>query len=104
MNANDRAPMPLLAARWIVSRRLQATHSGGRGPRARLRRPTTARQPHALAGRRQERLRRRGVAVLLQEVVLDLPDVVVAEAVGQLDLVQRVLQQPVLGARLPWPG
>jgi hypothetical protein len=31
MNAKDSAPMPRLAARWMVSRRLQATHSGGCG-------------------------------------------------------------------------
>ena len=31
MNENDSAPMPLRAARWIVSRRLHATHSGGCG-------------------------------------------------------------------------
>ena len=41
----------------------------------------------ALAGCRQEHLRSRGVRVLLEEVVLDLPGVVVAELVGQLDLV-----------------
>ena len=34
--------------------------------------------------------------VLLEEVVLDLPGVVVAEPVGQLDLVERVLDQLVL--------
>ena len=31
MKENDSAPMPLVAARWIVSRRLHATHSGGCG-------------------------------------------------------------------------
>jgi hypothetical protein len=33
------------------------------------------------------------VRVLLEEVVLDLPHVVEAELVGQLDLVERVLDQ-----------
>src|SRR5262245_13143880 len=31
MNANASAPMPCCAARWIVSRRLHATHTGGCG-------------------------------------------------------------------------
>ena len=57
----------------------------------------------ALAGRRQEHLGSRGVAVLLEEVVLDLPHVVDAEAVGQLDLIQRVLEQLVLTAVAPRP-
>ena len=38
------------------------------------------------------------MAVLLEEVVLDLPHVVDAQAVGQLDLVQGVGQQPALVA------
>ena len=176
--------MPLRAANWIVSRRLQATHSGGCGfwsgfgttlrggmlqnslfqpangsstnmraiapiasshiSRLRVRsirkppssaaeedspvpnstRPSeirssvatrsatragwfTARrdlddavaEPDALGARRrggQEHLRRGRVRVLLEEVVLDLPDVVEPEPVGQLDLGQRVLQQRVL--------
>ena len=55
----------------------------------------------ALARRGEEHLGRRGVAVLLEEVVLDLPGVVVAEPVGQLDLVERVLEQLVLVVSLP---
>ncbi len=47
----------------------------------------------ALAGRGEEDLGRRRVRVLLEEVVLDLPHVLDAEAVGQLDLVERVLDQ-----------
>ena len=47
----------------------------------------------ALAGRGEEHLGRRGVAVLLEEVVLDLPHVLDAEPVGQLDLLERVLDQ-----------
>ena len=31
MNENERAPIPFVAARWMVSRRLQATHNGGWG-------------------------------------------------------------------------
>ena len=50
----------------------------------------------ALAGGGEEDLRRRGVGVLLEEVVLDLPDVVEAELVGELDLLERVLEQAVL--------
>ena len=42
----------------------------------------------------EEHLGRRGVAVLLEEVVLDLPHVLDAELVGELDLVERVLDQP----------
>jgi hypothetical protein len=44
-----------------------------------------------LARRAEEHLGRRAVGVLLQEVVLDLPRVVVAEAVGQLDLIEAVV-------------
>ena len=58
----------------------------------------------ALAGRGEEHLGRRRVAVLLEEVVLDLPHVVDAEPVGELDLVERVLEQPVLVAVAPRPG
>ena len=57
----------------------------------------------ALARRGQEDLGRRRVAVLLEEVVLDLPDVVVAETVGQLDLLERVLEEPVLAVLAPRP-
>ena len=55
----------------------------------------------ALAGRPEEDFRRGGVRVLLQEVVLDLPRVVVAQPVGQLDLGQRVLQEPMLAVEGP---
>ena len=44
------------------------------------------------------------MAVLLEEVVLDLPGVVVAEPVGELDLVERVLEERVLALLGPWPG
>src|SRR3954463_6294779 len=41
--------------------------------------------------------------VLLEEVVLDLPDVVVPERVHELDLIEGVLQQLVLAVRTPRP-
>ena len=50
---------------------------------------------------RQEYLGRRGVGVFLEEVVLDLPDVVDAQAIGQLDLRQRILEQAMLAAFRP---
>ena len=50
----------------------------------------------ALAARGEEHLGRGGVRVLLEEVVLDLPRVVDAELVGELDLVERVLEEPLL--------
>ena len=49
----------------------------------------------------QEHLGCRGVRVLLEEVVLDLPDVLDAQAVGQLDLVEGVLHQLAFGVLLP---
>ena len=55
----------------------------------------------ALAAGGEEDLGRGGVRVLLEEVVLDLPRVVDAEAVGQLDLVERLLEEPVLVAVVP---
>src|SRR4051794_18473350 len=54
----------------------------------------------ALAPRAEEELRRRGVRVLLEEVVLHFPYVVEAEPGGELDLLERVLHQTVLGALL----
>ena len=57
----------------------------------------------ALAGGGEEHLGRRRVAVLLEEVVLDLPHVVEADAVGQLHLVERVLEQLVLVVGVPGP-
>ena len=51
-------------------------------------------EPDALRALRtggEEDLRRGGVRVFLQEVVLDLPDVVDAEPVAELDLRQRIL-------------
>ena len=57
-----------------------------------------------LARGTEEHLGRGAVRVLLEEVVLDLPRVVVAEAVGELDLVEAVVEQPVLVAVGPRPG
>ena len=47
---------------------------------------------------------RGGVRVLLQEVVLHLPGVVDAQLVGQLDLVQRVLEKLQFGPLAPGFG
>ena len=47
--------------------------------------------------------RRGGVGVLLEEVMLDLPGVVDAEPVAQLDLVEGVLEQLGLAALVPGP-
>ena len=47
----------------------------------------------ALRRGREEHLGRARVRVLLEEVVLDLPRVVDADAVGVLDLLERVLDQ-----------
>ena len=55
----------------------------------------------ALAGGRQERGGRGRVGVFLEEVVLDLPGVVVAQLVGELELGERILVEPVLVALLP---
>ena len=56
-----------------------------------------------LAGRAQEDLGCRRVRVLLEEVVLDHPGVVIAQAIGQLDLSQGVLKDLVLAAGRPRP-
>jgi hypothetical protein len=61
-------------------------------------------QPDALgslAGRGQKHLRCGGMAVLLEEVVLGQPDRGEASPVGELDLVETVLQQDVLVVRCP---
>ena len=63
-------------------------------------------EPDALGALRaggEEHLRRGGVRVFLEEVVLDLPDVVDAEPVGELDLVERVLDDAALGVLAPGP-
>ena len=55
----------------------------------------------SLAGRGQEHFRGRGVAVLLEEVVFDLPHVLEAQPVGQLDLFEGVLEEFVLRPVVP---
>src|SRR6185295_2257336 len=63
-------------------------------------------QPHALGALRAGRkkyLRGRRVRILLKQVVLNLPGKVDPEPVGQLHLVQRLLEQSELGALEPWP-
>ncbi len=57
----------------------------------------------ALAARSEEDLGRGRVRVLLEEVVLDLPGVVDAELVGELDLVERFLEEALLRALGPRP-
>src|SRR5262249_8588516 len=57
--------------------------------------------PGALARRAEEHFGRRAVRILLEEVVLDAPRVVEAEAIRQLDLRERVLEQLVLAVLLP---
>jgi hypothetical protein len=44
------------------------------------------------------------VRVLLEEVVLDQPDAVEPEAVGELDLLEGVGQEPLLISRAPGSG
>ena len=57
----------------------------------------------ALRAGGEEHLGRRGVRIFLEEVVLDLPDVVEAQPVGELDLVERVLEQLLLAPVVPRP-
>src|SRR5215472_3315582 len=59
--------------------------------------------PRPLRGRGEEDLRRGAVRVLLQVVVLDFPDAVEAELVGELDLLEGVGEQLLLGAWLVRP-
>ena len=60
--------------------------------------------PGPLAGRGKERFRGRRMGILLEEVMLDLPGMVVAQPVSELDLRQGILVEPVLVPRLPGPG
>ena len=57
----------------------------------------------ALRAGGEKDLGRGGVRIFLEEVVLDLPGVVDAEPVGEFDLVERLLKQPVLVALVPGP-
>ncbi len=56
----------------------------------------------ALRGRAEKHLGRRRVRILLEEMMLDFPRVIVAEPVGQLDLVERVAVERKFAALLPW--
>ena len=57
----------------------------------------------ALARCSQEHLGGRGVRVLLEEVVLDLPGVIEAETVCELDLLERLVKELVLAILVPRP-
>jgi hypothetical protein len=57
----------------------------------------------ALRGGGEEHFGGRRVRILFEEMVLDLPGVVVAEPVGQFDLVERVLIELQFAARQPRP-
>ena len=61
------------------------------------------RMPGALAGRGQEHLGRARVRVLLQKVVLDLPQVLDPEPVGQFDLVEGIGDQLLFACVAPRP-
>ena len=50
----------------------------------------------ALRACRKEYFGRRGVGILFEKMVLDFPGVVDAELVGEFNLVERLLKQPVL--------
>ncbi len=54
-----------------------------------------------LRARREKYFRRRGMRIFLEEVMLDFPGVVDAEFVGELDLIERILEQLQLIALFP---
>ena len=58
----------------------------------------------ALAGGTEEHFWRRRVRIFLEEVVLDLPGEIEAEAIRQLELVQSVVMERPLGVGLPGAG
>ena len=55
----------------------------------------------ALRARRQKHLRRRGMGILFQEMVFDLPRVVDANAVGELHLFERFAIDSMLSISVP---
>src|ERR1700751_1791245 len=57
--------------------------------------------PRTLGRGGEEHLRGRRMRVFLEKVVLHLPGIVDAQAVRQLDLIQRVLEEAELRAWLP---
>src|SRR6266403_704841 len=80
-----------------------ARFSAGEAPKP----PSSVAEADALGARGargQEDLGRRGVRVLLQEVVLDLPGVVDPEPVGQLHLRERLVDEAHLAVLLPGSG
>src|SRR5581483_174739 len=56
------------------------------------------------AAGRQKNLRRGRMRILLEEVMLDFPHMVDAELVGELDLIEGVLEKLELGAGRPRAG
>jgi hypothetical protein len=60
-----------------------------------------ARRFGPLATGGEENFGRGGVRVFFEEVMLGCPDVVVADAVGEFDLIECVLEELVLGVRRP---
>jgi hypothetical protein len=58
----------------------------------------------SLARRTEEDFWRERVRVLLEEVVLDLPGVLIAERVGELDLLDRLVQLSVFAVCIPGAG
>ena len=81
-----------------------ATRAGWLNPNGKCTMPWPSRIRDVRWRPRQEHLGRRGVGVLLEEVVLDLPHVVEAQAVGELHLLEGVLEQAVLVVGLPRAG
>ena len=57
-----------------------------------------------LAGRGEEHLRLRRMGIFLQEMMLHLPRIVVAELIGQFDLGKGVLIELALVVRFPGAG
>ena len=65
---------------------------------------TQADPARALAARGEKDLGRGGVGVLLQKMMLNLPGIVDAESVGQLDLIEGLLKQTVFAVLSPRAG
>ena len=91
--------------RGRASRPVSATRAGWMKPGGSWHDPVAETDAlRALRGGGQEDPRGAGVRVLLQEVVLDLPRGVQAHAVGELDLLQGVLNEAVLAVVTPGAG
>ena len=54
-------------------------------------------------GGSEENFGRRGMRIFFEEVVFDLPRVIEAEAVGQLDLMERLVKEVAFVALVPGP-